>query len=72
MRKITSFLIGSLIGGLVGATAALLLAPDSGETLRAELKQRGQMLVDEIQQAAETRRLELRAQLEAMRQPPQA
>ncbi|MCF6138303.1 YtxH domain-containing protein [Pseudalkalibacillus berkeleyi] len=31
------FLIGSLIGGIVGATTALLLAPKSGKELRTDL-----------------------------------
>jgi gas vesicle protein len=38
------FLIGSLIGGIVGATTALLLAPKSGKELRTDLNdQAGQL-----------------------------
>lgn len=33
------FLIGSLIGGIIGATAALFLAPKSGRELRQDLNQ---------------------------------
>jgi gas vesicle protein len=35
-----SFLAGILIGGLVGAAAALLLAPQSGEETRAQIKEK--------------------------------
>lgn len=33
------FIIGTLIGGMVGATAALLLAPKSGKELRDDINQ---------------------------------
>jgi gas vesicle protein len=35
------FLIGFVIGGLAGAAAALLLAPQSGEDTRALIRERG-------------------------------
>ena len=38
------FLLGALIGGLVGATAALLLAPKSGKELRGDLNQQSALL----------------------------
>lgn len=34
------FLVGAVIGGAAGALAALLLAPKSGEELRADIKER--------------------------------
>ncbi|WKB34995.1 YtxH domain-containing protein [Terrilactibacillus sp. S3-3] len=34
----TQLVIGSIIGGAVGATAALLLAPKTGEEFRKDLK----------------------------------
>jgi gas vesicle protein len=45
-----SFLAGILIGGLVGAAAALLLAPQSGEETRAQIKEKS----IEIRDRAET------------------
>jgi hypothetical protein len=69
MRKMFGFLIGVTIGGLVGSTIALLLAPDSGDELRAQLRERGQNFVSEVRQAAETRRIELNDRLETMRAP---
>ena len=69
MRKMFGFMIGIFVGGLVGSTIALLLAPDSGEELRSQLRDRGQAFMGEIQQAADTRRIELKDQLETMRSP---
>lgn len=36
----SGFLIGAVLGGLIGAGAALLLAPKSGEETRKDLKQK--------------------------------
>lgn len=67
MRRILMFLTGTICGGLVGAVAALLLAPASGEELRSQLRNRCQGLVDEVRQAYQTRRAQLEAELEALR-----
>jgi gas vesicle protein len=69
MRKIFGFLIGVTVGGLVGSTIALLLAPESGEQLRAELRSRGEAFFNEVRHAADERRIELRQRLETMREP---
>ncbi len=69
MRKIFGFLIGLLVGGLVGATLALLLAPESGEELRGRIRERGQNFLGEIKHAADSRRIELRDRLDALRAP---
>ena len=69
MRRMFGFLIGILVGGLVGSTIALLLAPDSGEELRMELRERGRGFMGEIRQAADSRRIELKDSLEKMREP---
>ncbi len=58
-----------MIGALVGSTVALLLAPDSGEKLRAELRLRGDGLLVDVREAAESRRVELTERLEALRAP---
>jgi gas vesicle protein len=70
MRKIFGFLIGVVVGGLVGSTIALLLAPKSGESLRSELRERGLAVQAEIRNAAEVRRIELRDRLDELRTPP--
>ena len=69
MRKMFGFLIGVFVGGLVGSTIALLLAPDSGEELRAQLRERGQTFMGEVRQAADVRRIELKDRLDTLREP---
>jgi len=63
------FLIGTFVGALVGSVIALLLAPESGESLRNQLRQRGQGFIDDIRHSADSRRIELRNRLESMRAP---
>lgn len=69
MRRMFGFLIGTFVGALVGAVVALLLAPESGESLRNQLRQRGQGFMDDIRHSADSRRIELRNRLESMRAP---
>ncbi len=69
MRRILMFLAGTVCGGLVGAVAALLLAPASGEQLRSQLRERYQGLVEDVRQAYQARRAQLEAELEALRRP---
>jgi gas vesicle protein len=63
------FMIGIVVGGLVGSTIALLLAPESGEQLRNEMRSRGQNFFSDVRQAADERKIELRQRLDAMRAP---
>jgi gas vesicle protein len=63
------FLIGVTVGALVGSTIALLLAPESGDELRAELRERGQGFMSEVRQAADIRRIELKDRLDTLRAP---
>jgi len=69
MRRTFGFLIGIVVGGLVGSTIALLLAPDSGEQMRMELRARGEQFFHEVRHAADERRIELRQRLEMMKEP---
>jgi len=69
MRKFFSFLSGVVMGALVGATLAILLAPFSGEEMRAQLQERLSGFRDELSEAAQTRRIELESKLAALRQP---
>lgn len=69
MRRMFGFLMGIFVGGLVGAVLALLLAPESGENLRAQLRDRGQGFMNDIRHSADSRRIELRHQLETLRTP---
>jgi gas vesicle protein len=68
MRKVFNFALGLFFGGLVGAVAALLLAPQAGEETVRTIRERIQGIVDEARCAAAERRAELEAQFIAARQ----
>ncbi|MGA2490035.1 MAG: YtxH domain-containing protein [Anaerolineales bacterium] len=69
MRRVLGFFIGATIGGMVGATLALLFAPASGQEVRAQINDRAQAFAADIRQAADTRRIELQERLEVLRAP---
>ncbi|WP_273851087.1 YtxH domain-containing protein [Guptibacillus spartinae] len=48
------FIIGTLIGGIVGAAAALLSAPKSGKELRSDLNQQAGVVKDKTSQFRES------------------
>ncbi len=67
MQRVVNFLAGLLIGGLVGAVAALLFAPMSGDELRGEVQNRTDQVVTDIRTAMDEERKRLEAELEAMK-----
>ncbi len=69
MSKIFNFFIGMMMGGLVGAVVGLLLAPTSGEDMRAQIQEQSIRLRDEVKSVAEARRAELERELSALRAP---
>ena len=69
MKKFFGFLSGAIMGGLVGATLALLLAPSSGDELRGQLQERFGAFQEEISRAMDDKRVELEAKLEELRKP---
>lgn len=69
MRRMFGFLMGIFVGGLVGGVLALLLAPESGENLRGQLRDRGQNFLNDVRHSADARRIELRGRLESLRTP---
>jgi gas vesicle protein len=69
MRRVFSFFIGTLIGGVIGAALALLFAPSAGEELRVQINDRAQGLVADIRHATNTQRIELQDRLETLRAP---
>jgi gas vesicle protein len=71
MKRMFSFLIGTLVGGLVGAVLALLFAPSSGTELRGQITERTNGIANEIRQAANTKRIELQQRLDTLRAPKQ-
>jgi gas vesicle protein len=69
MNRATNFLIGAIVGGLVGAGLALLFAPKSGVELRQDISDYADQVQTEIRQATVTKRQELEAQLASLRRP---
>jgi gas vesicle protein len=69
MRRFFGFIIGALMGGIIGAAAALLFAPTSGEELRTLIDERSRNFTADIRQAANVKQIELRDRLESLRAP---
>ena len=67
MKGVINFLSGLILGGLVGATLAILLAPESGEELRGEIRERVESIQAEVNRAASERRAELERELAGLR-----
>lgn len=67
MKSIFSFITGALVGGLVGATIALLFAPEDGKALQDKMKNTFIELKDEVAHAASSKRVELTDELETLR-----
>ena len=68
MKRTFGFLIGIFVGGLVGSTIAMLMAPESGEELRNQLRSRGDNFFNDVRHAADERKIELRQRLDMMRE----
>ena len=66
MNKVLSFTAGAICGAIVGAAAALLLAPESGQELRADVVKRWEDALAEAKQAMEDTRQDLQNQFEQM------
>jgi gas vesicle protein len=69
MRKIFSFMMGAIAGGVLGAAAAMLLTPVSGNEMRIQVNSRLRKMQQEIQDARIQKRTELEDQLQALRAP---
>ena len=67
MDKVLKFLGGMVLGSLIGASMALLFAPDSGENLRKSIQDEVDRVQTEVKQAAIDRRTELEQQLSDLR-----
>ena len=69
MQRTFSYLAGAITGALVGATLVVLFTPQSGESIRSDLRNRVQSLREQMKEAASARRQELEAQLSDLRAP---
>jgi gas vesicle protein len=69
MRKIFGFMLGAITGGVLGAAAAILLTPVSGNEMRLQINSRIQLMQKEILDAKNQKRAELEGQLQALRAP---
>lgn len=69
MNRATNFLIGAIVGGLIGAGLGLLFAPKSGIELRQDIVDYADQVQTEIRQATVSKRQELEAQLASLRRP---
>ena len=67
MKGLTSFLSGLILGVLTGATLAILVAPESGDELRGQIRQRVETIQSEVGRAAQERRAELERELAGLR-----
>lgn len=67
MRKIGNLLLGAILGGVLGSSIALLLAPSSGEEIRRDINQYFEHLQDEVSRAADEKRAELEAELQSLK-----
>jgi gas vesicle protein len=67
MSRLFNFMMGALLGGMVGSALALLLTPASGESLRSQMRETVVEVQEEVRQAALNRRIELEKQLAALR-----
>jgi len=68
MRR-SDFLTGLIIGGLIGAAAALLYTPASGSNLRAQARNYAERVRREVKEAAMARRAQLEEELASLRLP---
>jgi gas vesicle protein len=66
MRRLMFFAGGGVFGALIGAAAALLMTPASGDALRSDTRSRFSGAMSVARLAAEERRQELEAQLAQM------
>lgn len=67
MSRMSKFLLGAMIGGMMGTILALLFTPDSGEELRGQIKDYQKKIVLDVNDAAKQKREELERELSRLR-----
>ena len=64
MKRLSRFILGTLIGAFIGSSIVILLAPESGEKTRAALSSRINNLTKQISTAVAERKAELLKEIE--------
>lgn len=67
MRVFINFISGVVLGAIIGASTATILAPKSGPALRTDLRREVDHILDEGRKAAAEREHDLRQQLAVLR-----
>jgi gas vesicle protein len=67
MRSFFNFVFGLMSGALVGAVAALLLAPSSGDQLRSGVMNRYEGTLSNLRSAVEQERHKLEEELDSLK-----
>lgn len=67
MRQLTSFMAGAFFGALIGGITALLLAPTSGDELRAQTRDRFTEVADDVREAYASKVAQLEAEVARLR-----
>ena len=71
MKKFFNFFFGAFLGGMTGATIALLFAPMKGEDLRHKLNEYIVEVKGEVNQAVLEKQVELEDELSRLRKEKQ-
>ena len=69
MRRFLNFFVGAYCGLIVGAVAALLLAPMTGRELQSQSRMRAEVIAAEVRKAYEDKERELKDYLESLKAP---
>ncbi len=67
MRRIFVFILGAIIGGMLGSILVLLLTPMPGQSFRSRIQNFADQLNQDVRKAAADRRVELERQLAQLR-----
>ena len=67
MSNTQSWMLGAILGGLLGSALVMLYTPAKGSELKSKLQEAVQKIRDEVRQAGEEKRAALEAQLDALR-----
>jgi gas vesicle protein len=69
--KMFNFTMGLLLGAAVGYAVTLLFVPQPGAETQEEIRQQVEIVLERGRRAAEEKREQLEARLEALKKPPE-